>query len=806
MIPSRLFLPLILLLFVTPAIAQVAQDVRLSPDDRKQSVLPTHRTASACTLGDRTMVVWGTTVGDAIGGERMALMMGVQKGRTWLVEPHMLVSPSDNSGTVVRVIAIDSIFLVLWHSDGEQGSWGLRGQAWYGDGTPASEPLYFGRTPLQGLWAHPVLPGVVVLWRSGVEPIAISWNEGIRTDKTNPIIAPDRSFEIGPDSSMVAINEGKIVRYASIFDTVPVMELDPPISDSSATANLPFVGTVSDSSYSIIVLVARFSEGYSRSGSSDSSTVLMTLHHYRNDRLLPGFDTVARQDEVLGTAVPGFGVYREYRTGGIRKYCGDGKGIFIEFTSASLRGGSPDGPTTTSDVGFLMSENGEIITKPQYGLPTEIVTCSPSGDLVEVTYEENEGMTFIRVMSGVEDFLAPAVFESRSPAHNDPILLEEGGQAYVLWRAASQPWALRKIQAFSEEGIDSVDVVEYMNLKDLSDNYGCGTRINKRYVTYYPGRFFLSETQLRHCTVAAQGGPVDAPFARTHVSGVRDGRFRPIAEYKAGPEIRQFASLTFYHYRALAFEPDDGSVLVAVSEDNSSIGGQEPKSWIEALSGSGNFQWRSTVKAAAPQIALPTGGTTWAYFSGNTLVTMNADSILNTFVLPSFDSVAILGHQSLPGAYVLRANRVWGDDYRLELQLINHGTGRVWEQVLPLTINAGFFAEGIMTHPVDSTRFIVWGGRNGIFAVRYSSDFQQQLMPPIRISETADSASNPSATFINDTLTVVWEDHRHGIPAIYGLQWKVEAVKGTNSVDQEGTPATLDLSWRKSSAPSEPTE
>jgi hypothetical protein len=64
--------------------------------------------------------------------------------------------------------------------------------------------------------------------------------------------------------------------------------------------------------------------------------------------------------------------------------------------------------------------------------------------------------------------------------------------------------------------------------------------------------------------------------------------------------------------------------------------------------------------------------------------------------------------------------------------------------------------------------------------------FDRDLNPVIRaydipVSATTGKVTNPAATFRNDTLFIVWEDYRNGVPDIYGTTVSMKTLLSVQS-------------------------
>ncbi len=811
MIPSRLFpvaLPFLLLFCGLPLSAQVAEDVRLSPDDRPATVSPLHRSASSVSLGAHGMVAWGKTELDSIQQQRGVLMLGHLDGREWTAPPTDIEVYDPGESIAVQLVAIDSLFLVIWKSGEKETR--LYARAYHSNGRPATDRIDLGQESLTGIWALPGMPGVAFVRREGLPSVSLEYRNGdLVVREVNRLFEPGLSFRIDRDTALWAITDGELLHFTSIYDTLPDWRMSAPKADSQAAFNHPFIATVSDGGFSMVLLSTYFSEGYSRYGLNDTVRARVVVQQYDRDRNLSREETLWSMADVFGTAVNGFGNYITHRGARTHAYCDGGHVIYLELESQGMRAGSPSGLATTIRRGVEISADGEIRFVQEGNYPASSVVCTPEGTRNAVQYMNKEGTDYLSVDLVGGDLVFNVGSEQPTTARSNPRLVEKDGIAYIVWREKHGAERLRMIEKFSKDGMVVVDVQPPLSVPELPDNHGCFPYSEEHIEVEGPGTLVENSVVWRVCQVIGAGNSqqiVSVIYPGSRILVVDAWKYR--SHLKVISFATEYSSGSGSGYFATGVEPDDRTILVTggrLSVFSSSL--RQP--WVKGImNANGDFLWEGKEEDLYYGNPLPTGGQTWASFSGDTLRLMDASRLRKQIFLPRLFGRGTMRFQSLPGSWVARTfETVEGGVRSLMVQLVEYDLGFVTEKRLELPEN-GATLPYILTHPGDGSRFILWGGTDGIYATRYTRNLDSILMPPTRISETVDSASNPSATFINDTLTVVWEDHRHGIPAIYGLQWKVEAVEGTNSVDREPTPtpATLDLSWRKSSTPSEPME
>jgi hypothetical protein len=140
------------------------------------------------------------------------------------------------------------------------------------------------------------------------------------------------------------------------------------------------------------------------------------------------------------------------------------------------------------------------------------------------------------------------------------------------------------------------------------------------------------------------------------------------------------------------------------------------------------------------------------HFKNNTII----DSL--AFPYPRYGTFT-----SALGPYVLQ----WRyESRRLILSLVDlHGNElHTNGNTLFDTVQADVF---VLANPVDTSFTALWGGSTGLHLATFDRNLKL-MRKPMLISDDISKVANPSAMFRNDTLFVVWEGYRNGIPAIYG--------------------------------------
>jgi hypothetical protein len=103
---------------------------------------------------------------------------------------------------------------------------------------------------------------------------------------------------------------------------------------------------------------------------------------------------------------------------------------------------------------------------------------------------------------------------------------------------------------------------------------------------------------------------------------------------------------------------------------------------------------------------------------------------------------------------------------RLDVEMFDTTFQRVGVISLPAGITA-VSNSIVLQNPVDSGFAIVYGKNDGLHLTVIDKNLKLVKSDTI-ISESRDTARHPSAVYVGDTLTVVWESYRKGVVDIYG--------------------------------------
>lgn len=798
MFPSTFLALLLLFLGADALMGQPVNDIRLSPDDRPATVARHHQSLSSASLGDQTMVAWGKTELDSLQQEHGVLMLGHLDGREWTAPPVVLAKYDPGEWIAVHLVAIDSLFLLLWESGEEESP--LYARAYHRDGTPATDSLEIGKEGVTGIRALHDMPGIAVVRRTQEPTVSLEYREGkLIVRELNPLIQPGLSFRVDRDTALWAIADGELLYYSSIYEEEPEWRMAVPKADSQAAHNHAFIATVSDSGFALVLFSTFFSEGYSKYGSNDSARAQVQVHHFDREGRSYRVDTLWDWTSVFGNVVTGFGSMIGHQGAWTGSYCDGSQIIYLQLEAQYMRASSPLGLPTTIRRGIEVSADGEISDMDKESYPALPTFCTPSGKKYSTHYQTRDGILQVRVWLPEGSFFIPADSEQPTVARTEPRLVVSNRDLHIVWKDPYTSDRLRKVEAFNQQGTRVVDLHPGINIPDLPKNHGCYSVSDKSHEITAPGSL-INNTQIWRVCYVVDGGNsqqlVGSFYPGVRILVVNSGRYRSLLDTVCPPPPWG-GSTTETGFSTTGMEPDDETLLVLGEEYRTSSQGRRHH-WVEGImSTAGDFLWRSTDRTISPGYALPIGDRRWVAFNGDTLRLMDTSSLQTKIVLPSLAGRGTARFQSLPGPWIARTFETVGQGERsLVIQLAELELGFVTERRLTLP-EGGTTLPYIVTHPGDGSRFVIWGGTEGVYATRYTPNLDGVLMPPTRISETTGVATRPSATFVDDTLTVVWEDHRHGTPAIYGLQWGVEPVEGMSGVEeQESVPEDLDISWR----------
>ncbi len=793
--PSIVSLLLLALLMGLPLRGQnLTPDTRLSPDEGNRRVAEGHRVAHAIELDGRTMVLFGTTVIDGGGQLQFGLAIGLLEGRTWIRTPTLMAGHADRPTTNFRVVALDSIFVVLWEGIPDGGPTGLYVHPFDRDGQSLADPLRIG-SGLLGTYALRSMPGLLTVFLRNEGPITLTFDTELRVRTLNPDISPSTSFQLGADTSLMLVRDDTLYHYSSIYDTIPLQTMPTPIVDIGAIGRAASVVSHGDSGFTLGVLSVTQSPGYHTTATGAVTKVVGWRFRYEDFNAVPAIDSIFEWTSVFGSAVPGFGTYHSYRSSKSFRGCDLSSVGVVQLNSQHLRAGNPSDVPYITTVGFTIDRDLPLAEAPYALHRQETLACTPSGLIRRTVYGTTNEQTTLTIDTGENEVTIDASFGKSERASSKPMVIKDTTGVYITWGSPGDPMILRRVNQLRADSIEAIDSLYFMELKEPSNSRGCDNLRSSSALNIFLQDFYLRESRARYCSVALFDVRISY-YSRSQITGVRDGEFTIVHLEESGPTTDAAEYFTTKVVVPIAEETDDRSLLLHYTEQTK--GGEVLGQWIGgSVDARGKSLWKSTGKRHNPAHALPAGGTEWLAFDEDRVSLMDRDDTIDTFDLPPLASSAQPTFQALPGDWFLRRqNFVENGTIVMELQIANFRTHEVFTRTLP---QLGAMPPYLLTHPEDSSRIIVWATSTGVFGMRLSRDLDTLLMAPTRLSETAERTTAPAALFMNDTLLIVWEDFRHTLPSIYGRQIRMEKVEikeNTNAI-QEGVsdfPDKLDLS------------
>lgn len=187
----RLLYGLFVILVAAVSLSAQTVDVRVSPPDPVSTVYPDWaKIQTSCVVGDRTMVVWGSSALDSTGSVVPVLVAQFVQNEIVVGQPIEITSTRARPSTSVAIVPLKSHFLVLWR-DSRVGDHGIYTVRLDSLGSPFGSETRLAPDILKVDSAHPVrfigdtVHGGRLFWHTETVPEQIY---SVRIDSSgNPI-------------------------------------------------------------------------------------------------------------------------------------------------------------------------------------------------------------------------------------------------------------------------------------------------------------------------------------------------------------------------------------------------------------------------------------------------------------------------------------------------------------------------------------------------------------------------------------------------------------------------------------------
>jgi hypothetical protein len=805
-----------------PAAAQ-RPDIRVSPPDPVTHDIPAGaKIQSAATLGNRTLVVWGTTRGD---GDTIAstLRMQILNGSSPTGDQLQLSSDSARPGRFVQVVAFDTSFAVIWN-DYRVSNPGMYIRFVGGDGklvgserrisTGYAVPDQTGRILVLGnrtgrllIWqdnraVSPGLYGVRVVEGTGIispdlyigtsiaslltyqqlpgwtliDLLPGGWmavdEKGQIDPRTLTQAHFSNAFYLNADTSLVSVSGDTLLFFASIFDSQPEKVLKVGALDS-ATGNTVQLGR--DSTGTLVVYFSSIEVTGSASTPGYINQSTYRVH-------ISTTDSISLPEVVLGNIT-------SYWNGGClyESMC-----HVTRFKGASMSPGCDNSSRVLLNWEYERYYHS-ILTETSSSIWT--FSVDPLGNF------DRNGRGYLTSCLSPSSLAATRLADSTASTVSVSLI-----DTAIVLRAVTAPWEL---------AIDQIAPAIYLANGLLMTTWQQtvkSTSFNLSEWEYESGNPATLEDEFPDVDDPKSGGYSQQITVNQHgyvtatttiinpsgMSGVSSHKhLRDVGEYHTSPISSSPVILDWTHYafsragidrwiKLLSFDdqPDPyalssgswrmglpqlydlntGIFLVEVSSLRS-WDDRVLEAWLYAFASNGTELWKVDQHNQAPYggIYLPVDSTQFIRFINVQAETYQNGTIINQFTLPDFSFPP--QYQRLLGSYFLR--RYWLDSVSRHLRLEIYTLDGILQNATTLLNYSHSSDIMILQRPVDSSLIIISGGEGGVHLTALDKHLTP-LVNDLTISATHEFVRHPSALFRNDTLYFIWQDNRNGNGDIYG--------------------------------------
>jgi hypothetical protein len=822
----RLLIVSVALLTGTQVLTAQQPDIRLSTEPTSSTLPAEIQIQSAATIGNRTLVVWGSGALGSKGEFRPILRMQMLEGNQLYGEQHTIHSDEARPYSLVRIFPTRDRFLVFWNDarlqpslyvsvvdtsgkveaevqftvgiaatgndlqflsldDGggaiianitRNDSTTLVYQTLSSDGQISSDMKVITGEPFAQILRYSLLPGMVILRRTKDSAI-VMYSSGRLDTRKIPAARFQQAFHISGDSSLATIDDTLLTIYSSLFDQQP-----------SRVIKIP----------SKVILIPT---------TSDPIPVSGTRFLWRDDTLGPyQMIYVARVPDPQGAFSVAFELRRQFlksndsfsvadKLGSVEHYATEYD--FIAFEQANrvfrcdnalqfhirvnLTTNSPNQPASSQfEFDSLAYPEGVFKTTSKYSSnpqPPKIIIqpCDPSYMPV-VIRRIIAGESTVDVMIGSDSITVQHVLPEQlnTIVQTKPVIILQGDELMVTWKVASSPFDTQFLYQWSGGNVISLDsesLSASYSRESLSYSWGAtnvhpavgaSAIVHSLYTCDVPSSNELARLR----SLISISLPVSHRWATVLT----------LQEYAGGGGRYVQEGTPWISLKEFVADPERNEVLACVLSSKTS------RVWLLAFNSTGEIVWQDTsassaVLATAETRALVPISSHRVLFVGESgIITIENGVIVNSTPLSSPLSahyIPLLGENFLRYYPDSSNNRHYTFDIiDLNGTIVHHADIHLDVDPFDLTI---------AQRPGDSSLYILYSSSSGVHATILSSNLEVQRQHR-QISAGTDSTRNPSAVFIKDYLVVAWEDYRNGVADIYGKIRSAEAILSTEAV------------------------
>lgn len=769
---SRAFirlLPLLSAIFigVRGASAQAPVEVLLT-HDRLQLFLPEDIRIQDGVRGDSTILVaWGSTAAVSATVARRVLYAQALRNGSPVGLPLPVHSDSAVPVRFVFVRAHGSGFRVIWN-DARPGAAGIYVREVGSDGVPVGDETRVAEGEIRSVDGPAELPGLSFLYRNGRPPLLLDESGELRELPGLP--GPESSVrDFTADSAVAFMRGDSLLLFNSFLDSLPSHRLYADYGDS----------VVPGTSTLLHIDGGAYQVAYITRGAPSVPSLYETVLQFR---LMAGTldvgsgmlrDVVVADSVFVGVGAGSLG--SSIVIDGIDRLrpCNGLYHLRIRYHTAAKLPGQPEFINHFSWSCRVSAGDSRSIPSAWFG--TEACP-SPSSITVERIADGGRGTVDVHLddPAGTVRLSVPAAFTEEPVSHRVPGLAVRDGALLVTWSDSknSRAVVLRAWRpAAGEPG--RLQPLESLTLPaDTDYSSGAYERNGLQYGTFDYGGYGVRSSRSRMWSyqygwVIRWSGEYLFPFP--------DGWRRFLLEEGGGPEN---GSIGLRSFAGLAFDPDSRSQLVA-----SRIG--PPEVYLHEIDSSGTTFWSGRLAGGTDRRIYFGAGRFAEIDDSGSVKNFLHDLLLDSVRLDDWNPSAAFTR--LYGGRTLR-RQLRSDGMALQLVLYDDR----WRPIARTEIPFGDSLTGLAAAQsgADSSIALVLATNAGV----YLTGFDRSLDPitaadglPLvhrPVGTATARAANPSAQFRNDTLFIVWEDYRSGLPDIYAALLRPDRY--TSGIADEG--------------------